>query len=213
MSARSCHGRTLTGENAADWLSLAQLGMSARPPNLPVLPLRQDVLLSTTLFEEIENGLSEEFLQEYTGVQDLNEVDAVGVLWLCRCSLQDLGGITVLPVLEELYVSFNDVSDLSPLLSHEALQILDMEGNLVDDFEEIRSLEVVSTLRELDISLNPVRKQEAVTRERILEALPHLEVLDTIPRKVDTASGPALAEAKWQKQRKRLREPAKKAAF
>jgi len=203
--------------------------MSARPPNLPVLPLRQDVLLSTTLFEEIENGLSEEFLQEYTGVQDLNEVafldlqvDAVGVgerveclgellprlqqlrlsrshictirdlgtsllnlkvLWLCRCSLQDLGGITVLPVLEELYVSFNDVSDLSPLLSHEALQILDMEGNLVDDFEEIRSLEVVSTLRELDISLNPVRKQEAVTRERILEALSHLEVLDTIPRK------------------------------
>ncbi|CAE7451194.1 LRRC56 [Symbiodinium microadriaticum] len=203
--------------------------MSARPPNLPVLPLRQDVLLSTTLFEEIENGLSEEFLQEYTGVQDLNEVtfldlqvDAVGVgerveclgellprlqqlrlsrshictirdlgtsllnlkvLWLCRCSLQDLGGITVLPVLEELYVSFNDVSDLSPLLSHEALQILDMEGNLVDDFEEIQSLEVVSTLRELDISLNPVRKQEAVTRERILEALPHLEVLDTIPRK------------------------------
>ncbi|OLP91112.1 Leucine-rich repeat-containing protein 56 [Symbiodinium microadriaticum] len=211
------------------WENCDRLGMSARPPNLPVLPLRQDVLLSTTLFEEIENGLSEEFLQEYTGVQDLNEVtfldlqvDAVGVgerveclgellprlqqlrlsrshictirdlgtsllnlkvLWLCRCSLQDLGGITVLPVLEELYVSFNDVSDLSPLLSHEALQILDMEGNLVDDFEEIQSLEVVSTLRELDISLNPVRKQEAVTRERILEALPHLEVLDTIPRK------------------------------
>ncbi|CAE7812107.1 LRRC56, partial [Symbiodinium necroappetens] len=111
------------------------------------------------------------------------------VLWLCRCSLQDLGGITVLPVLEELYVSFNDVSDLSPLLSHEALQILDMEGNLVDDFEEIQSLEVVSTLRELDISLNPVRKQEAVTRERILEALPHLEVLDTIPRKACHTDG------------------------
>mmetsp|Transcript_64152 Transcript_64152/g.150568 ORF Transcript_64152/g.150568 Transcript_64152/m.150568 type:complete len:530 (-) Transcript_64152:110-1699(-) len=223
----------------------------ARPPNLPILPLRQDVLLSTTLFEEIEDGLSEDFLREYTGAGDLREVsfldlqvDAAGagerveclgellpnlqqlrlsrshictvrdlgtsllnlkVLWLCRCSLQDLGGITVLPVLEELYVSFNDVRDLSPLLTHEALQILDLEGNLVDDFEEVRSLEVVSTLKELDLSLNPVRKLEEATRERILEALPQLEVLDTAPRH-EAPSFSACAEVEPMSEEERVED-------
>ncbi|CAJ1348115.1 unnamed protein product [Effrenium voratum] len=197
---------------------------------VPILPLRQDVLLSSALFEEIEDGLTEDFLREYTGNYDLAEVkslelqvDAVGagqrveslgellpslqqlrlsqshlctvrdlgtslqhlkVLWLSRCSLQDLGGITALPLLEELYVSFNDVRDLSPLLAHEALQVLDLEGNLVEDFDEVTSLEAVSTLRELDLSDNPVMKQPGVSRESILEALPQIEVFGSASRQV-----------------------------
>jgi len=195
-------------------------------PDLPILPLRQDVLLSNALFEEIEDGLTEDFLREYSGNYDLSEVssleiqvDAIAqrveclgellpnlnqmrlsgshlctvrdlgtglqnlkVLWLCRCFVQDLGGITALPVLEELYVSFNDIKDLSPLLAHETLQILDLEGNLVDDLDEVTSLEAVATLRELDLSSNPVLKLPGVTRECILEALPQIEVLDSLPR-------------------------------
>eukprot|EP00930_Biecheleria_cincta_P034081 TRINITY_DN23587_c0_g1_i1.p1 TRINITY_DN23587_c0_g1~~TRINITY_DN23587_c0_g1_i1.p1 ORF type:complete len:591 (-),score=101.49 TRINITY_DN23587_c0_g1_i1:319-2091(-) len=201
---------------------------TTRPPGLPSLPLRQDVLLSNTLFEELDDGFSEDFLREHTGVYDLEgvefldlKVDAVGagqrveclgemlpnlrqlrlsqshictvrdlgtslqnlrVLWLCRCSLQELSGICVLPVLEELYVSFNDITDLSPLVTHDTLQVLDLEGNLVEDFAEVRSLEGVTTLRELNLSLNPVSKQEGVSREMILEVLPQLQVLDDLPR-------------------------------
>jgi len=205
----------------------ANQGMSR--PDLPILPLRQDVLLSNALFEEIEDGLSEDFLREYSGNYDLSEVssleiqvDAISqrveclgellpnlqqlrlsgshlctvrdlgtglqnlkVLWLCRCFVQDLGGITALPVLEELYVSFNDIKDLSPLLAHETLQILDLEGNLVDDLDEVTSLEAVASLRELDLSSNPVLKLPGVTRECILEALPQIEVLDSLPRHED----------------------------
>lgn len=195
---------------------------------VPALPLRADILLCATLFEELEDGISEEFLQQHTGLQDLGEVksleltvDAVGagqrveclgellpnlqqlrlsqshictvrdlginlttlrVLWLSRCSLQDLGGISALSALEELYVSFNDVKDLSPLVCHEVLQVLDLEGNLVEDFEEVRSLEALVTLRELNLSLNPFWKREAITRKQVLEALPQIETLDDLPR-------------------------------
>lgn len=204
--------------------------MPTRPPALPVptLPLRQDVLLSNSLFEELDDGFSEDFLREHTGIYDLQEVefldlkvDAVGagqrveclgellpnlrqlrlsqshictvrdlgtslqslrVLWLCRCSLQDLGGICVLPVLEELYVSFNDITDLSPLELHDTLQVLDLEGNLVEDFAEVQSLGAVTTLRELNLNSNPVVRKEGVSREMILDAVPQLQVLDDLPR-------------------------------
>ena len=69
---------------------------------------------------------------------------------------------------QELYVSFNDIKDLSPLLAHEvgfflaslrdphqAVQIVDLEGNLVDDFDEVASLEALASLRELDLSRGP----------------------------------------------------------
>lgn len=201
---------------------------TTRPPGLPALPLRQDVLLSNTLFEELDDGFSEDFLREHTGVYDLPgvefldlKVDAVGagqrveclgemlpglrqlrlsqshictvrdlgtslqnlrVLWLCRCCLQELSGISVMPILEELYVSFNDITDLSPLVTHDTLQVLDLEGNLVEDFAEVQSLGGVTTLRELNLSMNPVGKKEGMSRQIILEALPQLQVLDDLPR-------------------------------
>lgn len=37
------------------------------------------------------------------------------VLWVCRCSLPTLQGLGSLSCLEELYASFNDIQDLSPL--------------------------------------------------------------------------------------------------
>mmetsp|Transcript_111288 Transcript_111288/g.278619 ORF Transcript_111288/g.278619 Transcript_111288/m.278619 type:complete len:243 (-) Transcript_111288:574-1302(-) len=202
--------------------------MASTAPVVPALPLRADMLQLNALFEEfVDEGFSEEFFQQYTGSDDLQEVenlemqvDAVNgcqrcemigellpnlqqlrlsqsrictirdlgtslsnvkVLWLCRSSLQDLGGVTTMPALEELYISFNDVRDLSPLWMHETLQVLDLEGNLVDDFEEIRVLQAVQSLRELSLGSNPVCKFEDFSREAVLEALPQLEVLDDAP--------------------------------
>ena len=49
------------------------------------------------------------------------------VLWASRCGVTDLDGISVLPGLEELYVSFNRIVDVTPLAMHEKLQVLDLE--------------------------------------------------------------------------------------
>jgi len=199
-----------------------------------LLPLRADVLLSNSLFEDLADGICENFLQYYTGATDLTtvtsldlqvdtvqegqQVEDIGellpnleqlrlsqsniltmrdlgtslrnlrVLWLCRCSLQDLGGVTALPALEELYVSFNDISDLWPLCTHETIQVLDLEGNLIEDISEVEgALQPVSSLRELTLAANPVMKTEDV-RSKLLAVLPQLEVLDDIPRMDSTCT-------------------------
>jgi len=103
------------------------------------------------------------------------------VLWMARCSLQDLGGVSSLPVLEELYFSFNDVHELSPLYAHDVLQVIDLEGNLVNDFEEIKSLETLPSLRELTLNSNPVTQSKIFSRQAVLEAIPQLEMLDDLP--------------------------------
>jgi Leucine-rich repeat (LRR) protein len=45
-------------------------------------------------------------------------------LWLSRSGIVDLDGIGALLALKELYVSFNDISDLTPLAMHDELQVL-----------------------------------------------------------------------------------------
>jgi len=41
------------------------------------------------------------------------------ILWVTRCGISELDGIVALSGLQELYIAFNDVSDLSPLSLHE----------------------------------------------------------------------------------------------
>lgn len=193
-----------------------------------LLPLRADLLLCNTLFEELDDGINADVLRHVSGKEDLEEVDflemqvdavsgtqqveTIGqflpnleqlrlnqsmicsirdlgtsyaklrVLSLRQSHLQDIGGIVAMHVLEELYISFNDIRDLSPLNTHDTLQVLDVEGNLIEDLEDIHNLQTLSTLRELSLSSNPVYKKEGFSREWVLQALPQIEVLDDIAR-------------------------------
>jgi len=45
-----------------------------------------------------------------------------------RCNLEDLDGVTAMVNLKELYLAYNDITDLSPLSLMTQLQILDLEG-------------------------------------------------------------------------------------
>ncbi|CAK9097454.1 Leucine-rich repeat-containing protein 56 [Durusdinium trenchii] len=111
------------------------------------------------------------------------------ILWMSRCALQDLGGASaLLPSLREFYLPFNDVADLMPLSGCERLEVLDLERNLVSDLEDVRALSNCPLLRELNLSGNPVVQPapKALPRERILELLPSLSVLDDVPTKPGT---------------------------
>ena len=46
---------------------------------------------------------------------------------MARCCLNDLDGITSLQSLEELYVAYNEIVDLSALSMLENLRLLDLE--------------------------------------------------------------------------------------
>mmetsp|Transcript_46303 Transcript_46303/g.83498 ORF Transcript_46303/g.83498 Transcript_46303/m.83498 type:complete len:569 (+) Transcript_46303:86-1792(+) len=115
------------------------------------------------------------------------------VLWMSRCGLQDLGGASAtLPALREFYLPFNDVVDLAPLCGCENLEVLDIEGNAVTDEDEVSALSGCHFLRELTLSGNPVFRAScrngALSRERVLQLLPTLEVLDDAPTNPDAPS-------------------------
>mmetsp|Transcript_54868 Transcript_54868/g.119997 ORF Transcript_54868/g.119997 Transcript_54868/m.119997 type:complete len:584 (-) Transcript_54868:29-1780(-) len=193
--------------------------MNAQIPRLPCAIVKE-----WATFQQ-EDGLSEEYLKHYCGVEDLSsvnrleiQVDSVKqsveplgdclpnlkhlklvqssllcirdlgtslqnleVLWISRCGLQDLAGaVSALPNLRELYMPFNDVSDLAILGGHETLEVLDVEGNAITDACEVSSLSSCRMLRELSILGNPVVKpgKGSLTREAIIDMLPQLMMLD-----------------------------------
>ena len=49
-------------------------------------------------------------------------------MWASRCCLLELDGISSMCNLKELYLSYNEISDLSPLSMLDQLEILDLEG-------------------------------------------------------------------------------------
>jgi hypothetical protein len=99
------------------------------------------------------------------------------VLWLPRVGLVELFGMSALPQLEELYVSFNEIDDLNALSYHENLQVVDLEGNNVSDWDEVDTLETLPQLRELTLQGNPLSSRPDYAR-KVCEKLPDLEMLD-----------------------------------
>lgn len=59
-------------------------------------------------------------------------------------------------VFQELYVSYNNVSDLSQVGMLENLQLIDLEGNDVDDLVQVQYLGLCGKLHTLTLEGNPV---------------------------------------------------------
>ena len=62
----------------------------------------------------------------------------------------------ILSLFQELYVAYNNVSDLSQVGMLENLQLLDLEGNDVDDLVQIQLLGLCGKLQTLTLEGNPV---------------------------------------------------------
>ncbi|KAM9502201.1 leucine-rich repeat-containing protein 56-like [Salvelinus alpinus] len=77
------------------------------------------------------------------------------VLWISHCSLVDLDALPS-SSLKELYVVYNRVSNLSQVSMLENLQLLDLEGNDVDDLVQVQYLDLRSQLCTLTLEGNPV---------------------------------------------------------
>lgn len=100
------------------------------------------------------------------------------VLWLSRSGLVDLDGIATLHNLRELYLAYNDISDISPCSLLENLTCLDLEGfvknyhfyitikrvfqflidlrNLIDDLKQVEFLNLCPKLANLTLYGNPI---------------------------------------------------------
>ncbi len=113
------------------------------------------------------------------------------VLWLTRASLRDLDGISAFSVIRELYLSYNDISDVSPFAGCDTLEVLDLEGNDIDDLSSLQFLSSCNLLSSLSLESNPVASQPEY-RGTVLSWLPQLQILDDISRGEDISSLPEL---------------------
>ncbi|XP_076810094.1 leucine-rich repeat-containing protein 56-like [Clavelina lepadiformis] len=107
------------------------------------------------------------------------------ILWMSRCGLNDIDGITSMQCLQELYIAYNNIEDVSPVSFLDSLEVLDVEGNKIADVEQIDYLSIMTSLTTLTLSGNPVchnfRKQierSCSYREFILGKVPQLMQLD-----------------------------------
>ena len=105
----------------------------------------------------------------------------LSVLWLARSNVQELDGISGLVSIKEIYLAFNEIKDLSALVGCDGLEVLDLEGNVIDDMGEVSFLSSCTGLTTLTLEGNPIANTETY-RQEVLKALPQIEVLDYVDR-------------------------------
>jgi len=99
-------------------------------------------------------------------------------LSLANCGLHSLDGISTLSAqLEELYLAFNRIADLTELIGLSNLRILDLEENEIQKLEDCEILQCCSSLKALTLSGNPGTNVPDY-RDRIHQLLPSLVYLD-----------------------------------
>ena len=105
------------------------------------------------------------------------------VLWLARSNLEELAGVASgLPLLQELYVSFNEIRDVSSLADMDHLEVVDLESNRISDLESVDYLSMCPALRSLTLSGNPLAFElKDGLRHAVASRLPLLEYLDDEP--------------------------------
>lgn len=101
------------------------------------------------------------------------------ILWVDRCGLTSLDGIVALPELKELYASFNDIIELSPLALHDKIELIDLDSNGVKDINEVLQLISCNSLQCLNLDGNPVTSTPNY-RSLVVNYVNQLQVLDDI---------------------------------
>ncbi|KAJ8299005.1 hypothetical protein KUTeg_023065 [Tegillarca granosa] len=91
------------------------------------------------------------------------------VMWMCRCGLNELDGISTMICLKELYLAYNEISDISPLSMLDKLEILDLEGLTLEG-------------NPICVRPSPDSDQENYDyRQAVKKSIPHLKILDDEP--------------------------------
>ena len=106
-----------------------------------------------------------------------NSFKKLEILWVAQCGLNDLGGLSSFPSLKELYVAYNHIKDLGDIIFHDNLQVLDLEGNEIDNYDTLRNLGGLARLNNLVLSDNPISKKDNYKQE-IFKILPNITLID-----------------------------------
>ena len=129
--------RALTGSHQLEAVDFLQMAVDSSCVPLDTLGERLPRLEQLKL-----NGSSLPSIRELgTSLSHLR------VLWLCRCGLTELDGLSALPELQELYLAFNDIEKLDSLAPLDQLQVLDIEANVVSDMNQVEWLQFLPAMQ------------------------------------------------------------------
>ena len=106
---------------------------------------------------------------------------ALGYLYANQSSVELIEGVGTMGQLKELYLAFNNISDLSPLSVLENLTLLDIECNQVKEPEQMTHLALCKSLSSVFVDGNPVCEKLGKTyRRKLLSLIPNLKCLNGI---------------------------------
>ncbi|XP_056383074.1 leucine-rich repeat-containing protein 56 isoform X2 [Hyla sarda] len=188
--------KALTGEDNLQDVTTLQMCVDTRErtlgnfgthmPNLRELKLNNSVIVSIR-----DLGTSLSHLQ---------------VLWMARCSLTDLDGISSFSSLKELYLAYNNLNDLSQVSMLDNLEILDLEGNNLEHISELQYLALCSKLTTLTVEGNPIcarpspedmESSDYNYRVVLQKMIPQLQYLDDVPADQINPNTPRTSNQDW----------------
>ncbi|KAF7254915.1 hypothetical protein EG68_08676 [Paragonimus skrjabini miyazakii] len=117
-------------------------------------------------------------------IRDLgSSLNNLEILWMARCCLFCLDGLSSMSNITELYLAFNEISDLSPCVMLEVLEVLDLEGNVILEKSNLNFLKTCKRLNALTLLGNPfISLCGGVKsyRQTVRKVLPQVKVLDDL---------------------------------
>jgi len=110
-------------------------------------------------------------------LRKLGTLSHLTVLWASAVGLENIDGTSGLTTLRELYISYNQITDLSPLAYLDQLEVLDIESNYIESGLELRYLSFCPKLTNLSMSGCPIAELPDY-RRIVLSRLPPGAMLD-----------------------------------
>jgi len=142
--------------------------------------------LGETLKELTELKLNGSIIRS---IRDLGtSYKALKVLWISRVGLKDLYGLLPLQNLEELYGSFNYVSDMSEIEYIGKLKTLDLEANNIEDIKQLTY--IPSSLKNITLTDNKVTLHPDYLKTLLLYDLLTIDDIDVVSIKKSMQSNP-----------------------
>lgn len=142
---------------------------------------RMDASLSTLKGCE-QLSLSSNNIDRIAG---LNSLPNLKILSLARNQIKRIEGLDgVKDTLEQLWISYNLIEKLAPVVTLRRLRCLFIGNNLISSFNEIERLAELPDLQELVLIGNPIHQQHASSgnwRREVVRRLPGLKKLDGLP--------------------------------
>lgn len=169
---------------ALEWADLSD-NQITRIENVDKNPYLRSLFLDKNQITEINNlkqnqhlrtlSLKENKISRIENIEDMHLEE----LCLAKNQLKHITGLTSLPYLRTLDLSHNSITFLRGLEQTQSLRFLNLSLNRIEKILQLRYVEGLELLTELDMCFNPIQNKKHY-RIQVLFHIPQLRMLDGV---------------------------------